>query len=26
MEEADRRWTVETSVRGVVSVHRLQLG
>jgi predicted nicotinamide N-methyase len=26
MEEADRRWTVETSMRGVVSVHRLQLG
>jgi predicted nicotinamide N-methyase len=26
MEEADRRWTVETSVRGVVSVHRLELG
>jgi predicted nicotinamide N-methyase len=26
MEEADRRWTVETSVRGVVSVHRLKLG
>jgi predicted nicotinamide N-methyase len=26
MEEADRRWRVETSVRGVVSVHRLQLG
>jgi predicted nicotinamide N-methyase len=26
MEEADRRWTVETSVRGVVSIHRLKLG
>jgi predicted nicotinamide N-methyase len=26
VEEADRRWTVETSVRGVVSVHRLKLG
>jgi predicted nicotinamide N-methyase len=26
MEEADRRWTVETIVRGVVSVHRLKLG
>ena len=26
MEEADRRWTVETSVRGVVSVHRLKVG
>ena len=26
MEEADRRWTVETSVRGLVSVHRLELG
>jgi predicted nicotinamide N-methyase len=26
MEEAARRWTVETSVRGVVSIHRLKLG
>jgi predicted nicotinamide N-methyase len=26
MEEAARRWTVETSVRGVVSVHRLKVG
>jgi predicted nicotinamide N-methyase len=26
IEEADRRWTVETSVRGVVSIHRLKLG
>ena len=26
MEEADRRWTVESSMRGVVSVHRLELG
>jgi predicted nicotinamide N-methyase len=26
IEEADRRWTVETSVRGVVSVHRLKVG
>jgi predicted nicotinamide N-methyase len=26
MEEAARRWTVETSMRGVVSIHRLKVG